>query len=259
MAHKIIIPGIWILLFLMSGTSNNLLTGQTVSPGKIKVALIYTVTTPELIEDMEREISHQVGSGIEMLIYEIPSVFHEITETGYVTAAPASTLIKTYIQAMEDGADAILSICSTVGDIAYSMQPVAKYIGVPIIPVNEEMCREAVRNGNKITIMATFPTAIPPTKNTLVRVAEEMGKPVEVNEVIIENGFGMEQATFKVLLADKANEIAEQTDVYLFAQGSMAYCQEYVEKRVGKTVLSNPYFAAKALKDGLFKKGLISE
>lgn len=251
---------LWIVgfgLMAFTGNSYNSAYGQTASTNTVKVALIYTVTTPELKEDVVREVRNQLGSNVEIMVYEEPSVFEEIRETGYVTKAPASRLISTYMKAIEEGADAILSICSTIEDIAYSMQNTAKYIGVPIILINEEMCREAVRKGQKIAVMATFPTAIAPTKNTLVRVAGEMGKHIEVTEVLVESGFGLAQDQFKALMAEKAGEVAGKVDVIVFAQGSMAYCEEYIAGMYNKVVLSNPRFGAMALKTALVAKGVI--
>lgn len=49
------------------------------------------------------------------------------------------------MKAAEEGVDAMLNLCSSVGEVADSVQDVAKYIGVPIVRVDEEMCREAVR------------------------------------------------------------------------------------------------------------------
>ena len=185
MKHHHFMHNLLVLVACLVLTASTItLYGQGFSNQKIKVALIYTVTTPELKEDTEREVKKQLGTDVEIMNYEVPSVFEEIRKTGYVTAIPAARMIRTYMEAVEAGADAILSICSTVGDIAYSVQDVAKYLGVPIIMINDEMCREAVRKGNKIAIMATFPTAIDPTKNTILRVSREMGKRVEVYEVL---------------------------------------------------------------------------
>lgn len=230
--------------------------GQATSNKTVKVALIYTVTTPELKEDVVREVRAQLGEGVELMNYEVPSVFEEINSTGYVTAVPAAKLIGTYMKAIEDGADAIMSICSTAGDIAYSMRGAAEYMGVPIIIVNEEMCREAVRIGKRIAIMATFQMSLEPTKNILRRVSREMGKHVEVTEVLVEGGFGLDPEQFRTLMAAKAKEVVDQVDVILFTQGSMAYCEDYIENLYNKAVLSNPYFSAKALKEALISKGV---
>ena len=46
-----------------------------------------------------------------------------------------------------------------------------RYIGVPIVRVDEEMCREAVRKGQRIGVMATLPTTLEPTKGTILRLS----------------------------------------------------------------------------------------
>jgi hypothetical protein len=105
--------------------------------------------------------------------------------------------------------------------------------------------------------MATFPTAITPTRNTIQRVSREMGKPVDVIDVLVEGAFGLDQDQFKARMAAEADKIAAQVDVIVFAQGSMAYCEQYIADRYKKTVLSNPRFGAKALRASLVNKGLL--
>ena len=90
-----------------------------------------------------------------------PSVLADVREAGYVTTAPAAQLIGMYMKAAEESMDAMLNLCISVGEVANSVQDVAKYIGVPIVRVDEEMCREAVRKGQRIGVMATFTAAWP--------------------------------------------------------------------------------------------------
>ena len=52
-------------------------------------------------------------------------------------------------------------------------------------------------------------------------------------------------------MSEYAGTIADKVDVILFAQGSMAYCEEYIHEKYGKVVLSSPRFGAAALKDAL--------
>jgi len=161
------------------------------------------------------------------------------------------------MKAVEQGADAILNLCSSVGEVADCVQDAARYLGVPIVRVDEEMCREAVRLGRKIAVMATLPTTLEPTKRTVLRVAREMGKHVEMMEVLVDGAFGLDQGQFKVLMAEHAGKAAKEADVILFAQGSMAYCESYIADLYGKTVLSSPGFGAKALKAALISKGTL--
>ena len=51
--------------------------------------------------------------------------------------------------------------------------------------------------------------------------------------------------------------IAGGVDVIVFAQGSMAYCEEYIAEKFGKVVVSSPRFGAAELKKALMAKGAI--
>ena len=223
----------------------------------MKVALVYTSTTPELIELVEKEVGDVLPQETEVASYQDPSILAEVRDTGYVTAPPAARLIGMYMTAVSEGADAILNLCSSVGEVADAAQDIARYTGIPIVRVDEEMCREAVRQGKRIGVMATLPTTLNPTKNTILRVAREMNRQVELVDALVDGGFGLDQEQFKALMSEYAGKIADRVDVILFAQGSMAYCEEYIHETYGKVVLSSPRFGAAALKDALVKKGLM--
>ena len=119
------------------------------------------------------------------------------------------------------------------------------------------MCREAVRQGQRIGVMATLSSTLNPTKNTVLRVAREMGKHVEMVDALVEGGFGLNPDQFRELMTKYAKEIADKVDVILFAQGSMAYCEQYIADIIGKPVLSSPRFGAIALRRAMEAKGLM--
>ena len=223
----------------------------------MKVALVYTSTTPELIELVEKEVGDVLPRETEVASYQDPSILAEVRDAGYVTAPPAARLVGMYMTAVSEGADAILNLCSSVGEVADAAQDIARYTGIPIVRVDEEMCREAVRQGKRIGVMATLPTTLNPTKNTILRVAREMNRQVELVDALVDGGFGLDQEQFKALMSEYAGTIADKVDVILFAQGSMAYCEEYIHEKYGKVVLSSPRFGDAALKDALVKKGLM--
>lgn len=223
----------------------------------MKVALVYTSTTPELIELVEEEVGKVLPEGTEILSYQDPSILADVRAAGYVTPAPAARLIGMYMQAISAGADAVLNICSSVGEVADSAQDVAKYTGIPIVRIDEEMCRDAVRNGNKIVVMATLPTTLEPTKNTIKRVAREMNKHVELIDCLVDGAFGLDQEQFKTLMTEYAGKVADEADVILFAQGSMAYCEDIIREKYGKMAASSPRYGAPALRDALIAKGMI--
>ena len=77
----------------------------------MKVGLIYTSTTPELIQTVEDEVKKQLGSDVEMYSLEDASILADVRNAGYVTAAPAARLIGMYMKAVEEGVDAMLNFC----------------------------------------------------------------------------------------------------------------------------------------------------
>lgn len=223
----------------------------------MKIGLIYTSTTPELIASVEQAVKQAVGESVEMISKADPDIIKEVREAGYVPPKAAARLVGLYMQALGEECDAVLNCCSSVGDVADSAQGIARYLGMPIVRIDEEMCREAVRLGGTVAVMATLQTTLEPTKSTLKRVAREAGRRVELIDCLVDGAFGLNPEQFKARMLESALTIAEQADLILFAQGSMAYCQDYIAQHTGKTVLSSPRFGAQALKTALQMKGLL--
>ncbi len=221
----------------------------------MKVGVVYTSTTPELIACVNEQLRKNLTDAAEIMNYQDPSILSEVREHGYVTTAPAARLVGMYMQAAADGADAILNCCSSVGEVADAAQDIAGYIGVPIVRIDEEMCKEAVRLGGRIAVLATLPTTLVPTKNTILRVAREMNRRVELIDGLVD-AFGADPNQFKALLCEKAAELSGSADVILLCQGSMAYAEESIHARTGLPVLSSPRFGAKALAAALKAKGM---
>ncbi len=222
----------------------------------IKIAVVYTATTPELIDRVERELNTAVP-GATLLRYEDASILTEARENGIVTAFAASRLAGMFTRAILEGADVILNACSSVGEAADSLQDFARYAGVPIVRIDEEMCREAVRTGAKIGVMATLPTTLKPTCNTILRVARELGRRAEVLPVLVENAFGLSGEEFAKRMLESAAPFSGKAEVILFAQGSMAFCERLVAEAFALPVLSSPRFGAKAVCEALKAKGLL--
>lgn len=221
----------------------------------MKVGLVYTSTTKELIELVEREVKSCLGSDVTLLSYEDPSILAETREAGYVTTSAAARLVSMFMKAACDGAEAVLNICSSVGEAADAAQDIGKYIGVPIVRIDEDMCREAIRIGKRIGVLATLPTTLEPTKNTLKRISRELGKPITLVDGLMDGAFGLNPDEFKKLMLENASKIQKDVDVILLCQGSMAYCEELIHEATGKPVVSSPRFGAVSLKNALTDKG----
>lgn len=225
----------------------------------MKIGIVYTNTTPELKQFVNKELIKQLGNNFQHIDFEDPSILDEIRKAGYVTATAAARLVGGYTEAINAGADVILNCCSSVGEVVDSVQDFAKFTGVPIVKIDEEMCREAIRSGSRIGIMATLASTLNPTKNMLLRLSREMHKQTVLIDGLIDGAFGLSQDKFKEKMLEKAKDLAPLTDVLLFAQGSMAYSEEYIHQKTGKIVVSSPRFGAFAVRKALEALGLLKE
>lgn len=225
----------------------------------IKVGLVYTSTTPELIQTVEQEVKKNLGD-VTLLTYEDASILAETREASYVTPNAGAKLVTMYMNAIRDGAEAILNICSSVGEVADAASDIGKYLGVPIVRIDEEMCKDAVRiavrNGGRIGVLATLKTTLNPTKQTICKVAREMGHQITLIDGLFD-AFGANQETFQTLILEKTKELSNQVDVILLCQGSMAYCETLVHNKYAIPVVSSPRYGAIALKRALMDKGCI--
>ncbi|MDR0577479.1 MAG: aspartate/glutamate racemase family protein [Candidatus Accumulibacter sp.] len=224
----------------------------------MKVGIVYTSTTPELIELVEKELRGAVGPNAEFISFKDPSILAEVREQGYVTPTATARLVGLYVDAINAGADAILNCCSSVGEAVDSMQDMARFTGIPIVRIDEDMCRAAVIAGKRIGVMATLSSTLEPTRNTVLRMAREMNKRVEMVDALLEGAFGLSQDEFRNRMLAKAREIQDKVDVLLLAQGSMAYCEQVIAEATGKPVFSSPRFGAVAVREALSKKGLVA-
>ena len=204
----------------------------------MKIGIVYTSTTPELIETVNAELKKQLGEDVEFLNYEDPSILAEVRDAEFVTAGAAARLVTMFMQAVQDKAEVVLNCCSSVGEVADAAVSIGKFTGV------EEMCREAVRLGKRIGVLATLPTTLEPTKHTIVRVSRELGKQVTLVDGLVEGAFGVDQEQFKALLGKTAEQIRDQADVILLSQGSMAYAETFLSETYGIPVVSSPRFGA---------------
>ena len=224
----------------------------------MKIGIVYTATTPELTELVERELRDAVGAEAEFINFQDPSILAEVREERYVTPTATARLVRLFMDAITAGADAILNCCSSVGGVADAAQEIGRFSGIPIVRIDEDMCRAAVRKGTRIAVMATLSSTLEPTKDTIRRVAREMNKRVELVDALLEGAFGLSQDEFKSRMLEKAKEVKDQADVILFAQGSMAYCEGIIRETCVKPVFSSPGYGAGAIRKALQEKGLIA-
>ena len=202
------------------------------------VAAIYTAYS--IIEPIKAIFTELMPGQRLVNIYDDSLIPDVIAANNTITTDVRRRLLA-YCRASEDmGADLILSTCSSMGDIVGQIQA---FIRVPILRIDEPMVRQAVNTARSIAVLATVGTTLAPTNRLLRAVAAELGKEVEIIEGLAEGALqalsaGKPEVHDDILLR-AALAVADQAEVILLAQGSMARMQDAIAKATGKPVLSS--------------------
>jgi Asp/Glu/hydantoin racemase len=220
----------------------------------MKIAIVYTGTTPELIEKVESELKNQFsGETHEFISFSNPAIIKEAGDAGGCTPNCGRELLALYHEAVKAGAGLIFNACSSVGDVVALAKPLYELCGVPIVRIDEDMARAAVKTGKRIGVVATLRSTLDPTKRLIQACADEAGIKVELVDALAEGAFGMDQEQFKKKLIETGAKVKDKVDLLLFAQGSMAYAEKAVSEALGLPVFSSVAYGARAVKAAVDK------
>lgn len=186
------------------------------------------------------------------------SLIQEVIANNSVTPAVRRRMLNYYLGASDTGATLIFNTCSSVGYVADMGNLISP---APVFRIDGPMAEKAVREGEKIGVIATLPTTLTPTVDLLKNKAEEAGRTIHVVEGLADGAFqaGMsgDRETHDRLIREAAEKIADKVDVIVLAQGSMARMESKLAEITGKKVLSSPLLGVLGVKEWLREKGLI--
>ena len=204
----------------------------------IKVFAVHTALT--MVEPVN-ELFKQHLPTIKLNHIVDDSLIQEVIEFNTVTPAVAKRLVNCYHMAVDAGADIIFNTCSSIGEIA---QAARKMVPVPILKIDDPMAIEAVESARKIGVLATLPTTLAPTAKLLKNMADKMDKQIEIVEGLAEGAFQSmmsgDKETHDNLILKASEKVAEQVDLIVLAQGSMARMADKLSEVSGKPILSSP-------------------
>lgn len=169
------------------------------------------------------------------------SLLDDCISAGEVTADVTRRLCG-YVRAAEEaGADAALSLCSSVGP---AIDVARRIVDIPVVKIDDAHTEEAVRRANRIGVLATVATTMHPTVGLIRSKANEQGREVVVREGLAPSALQAlmrgDRETHDEMLLAKARELANDVDVILFAQASMTRLEDVVAEQTGLPVLSSP-------------------
>lgn len=202
------------------------------------VAAIHTATP---MVEPTKELFAEHLPGVRLINIVDDSLIQDVIRNNKVTPEVKKRLISYYYAAIDAGADIIFNTCSSVGETAIAARG---FLPVPVVKIDDEMARQAVKISDRIGVLATLPTTLGPTCRLVEAMAIEAGTTVIIKEGLAEGAFQAIIAGNKELhdqlIMKKALEIASEADVIVLAQGSMARMEQSLAASTGKRVLSSP-------------------
>ena len=168
---------------------------------------------------------------------------------GELTADTSRRVVNYAGSAQEAGADYILFTCSSIGP---AVEAAAGLSHVPVLRVDQPMADKAVQTGKKIGVVATLSTTLNPTSDLVRRRALAAGKEIELLPVLCEGAFEAlmsgDAATHDQKVGDALKKLANEVDVILLAQASMARVVDTLAEADKKVpILASPPIAMEYL------------
>lgn len=146
----------------------------------------------------------------------------------------------------------VFNTCSSVGDVADYGNI---YAPIPVFRIDQPMAQKAVTTADRIGVISTLSTTLDPTRRLLENEARKAGRQVTLVDGLADGAFAAGQSgdgeTHDRLIAEAAARIADQVDMFVLAQGSMARMEQRLSELTGKPVLSSPILGVKGLRQFL--------
>ncbi|WP_262406288.1 aspartate/glutamate racemase family protein [Protaetiibacter sp. SSC-01] len=149
----------------------------------------------------------------------------------------------------EEGADAVLVTCSSIGE---SVEKAAARAALPVVRVDARMAADAIAAagpGGRIAVLATLAATLGPTGRILERAAAEAEQPPVVTATVVPDAADArsagDTARHDRLVADAVRAAAAEADVIVLAQASMATAAD--DAHVDVPVLTSPASALAAV------------
>ena len=214
-----------------------------------KIAIIHT--TPATVGPL-KALAEEFIPGCEVANFVDDSILPQLARNGGNLTEVEGRLVQYARFAEEVGAEAILSACSSVGELVNQARAA---VSVPVIRIDEAMAEEAVRRGKIIGVAATLNTTLNPTTRLLQKMAGRAGVDVEIRPLLVEAAYQRLMAGdpegHDAVLAEALTGLADEADVVVLAQASMARVLPRLPESQRGKFLSSPRLAMRRVQQAL--------
>jgi len=188
------------------------------------------------------EPSLRAAAGGELLVHNILDDFlaSDPAATGAFSEVNERRLANDLANAALTGADVVAVTCSTMSPAIARLRPSFQ---VPVVAIDDAMCRLAVGCGRRVTILATARSTVGPTRAKLISEAAAAGKDIELEVLVCDEAYAAikdgDKAGHDAIVEAAARSI-RNADVVVLAQASMAHLEGSVQGICGCPTLSSP-------------------
>ena len=208
------------------------------------LALIHTSQVFLSVETMMKQMFAEIMPEVRLINILDDSLLADVMTEMSIRNDVTKRVCLYVLAAEAAGADAVLSLCSSVGP---AIDVARKLVNVPVIKIDDAHTEKAVREANRIGVMATGGTTLKPTVALLKEKAAILGKEVEIQPALANSAFAAlmrgDKDEHDALVVETARALAPGVDLILFAQASMTRLGPTVQEATGLPVLTSPRLA----------------
>ena len=201
-----------------------------------KLTILHTtLATTTTIPAMIRELYPDEFDIVNVLD---DSLLNDIKCSGRMSASVIERFIQYACIAKNNGSDALLLACSSLGkaaDIAREL------LDIPLYKIDEPMADQAVNSGNNILVLGTVKSTLEPTSD-LIR-SKRKSQEQSITCILIPDVFELyeiDREQHDQRIAEAIQEHLNTYDVIVLAQASMANAIQYITQGREKIVTSLP-------------------
>lgn len=205
-----------------------------------KIAMLHTSMVFLTVDTNIQELIGELGPDDEVVHFVDSEVLASVIRDGSITERSEARIRHLAQAAEESGADVIFSACSSLGP---AIDAAKDHVRTPIVKIDDAMTTLAANSAERVGVLATVPSTLPPTV-ALIRAAAEPPHEVHIVERLCEGAFdvlmGGDRETHDAMVLEAARELAPQVDLIVLAQASMARLAPSLQAALGTRVLSSP-------------------
>lgn len=208
------------------------------------LVLVHTSKVFLTVETMMQAMFAEIMPEVRLINIMDDSLLPDVMAEGRISTDVTRRMCAYVVAAEATGADAVLSLCSSLGP---AIDVARRLVSIPVIKIDDAHTEKAAREADRIGVMATVATTLPPTVALIREKAARLNKNVEIRESLSTAAFQAlmhdEKDRHDAMVEEAALALAPQVDLILFAQASMTRLAPQIEQATGRPVLTSPRLA----------------